>query len=155
MENGKGVRSVGNVELLRLRKVAFLCSRVFPVEVAAKSCRWADEQREEGNCVISGYHSPIEKEVLARLLKGSQPVIIVMAKGLLNLDREWERHLVAGRLLVLSRYADSVSHACEQKCCRRNRMMMELADEIVIAHASKGGTLERLSVRYPEKIRLL
>lgn len=146
------MHSVGNEELLKLHKVAFLCSRKFPQEVAVKAYRWADEQREHGVCVVSGYHSPIEKEVLCRLLRGTQPIIIAMAQGLQRLAAEWGRPIAAGRLLVISRYAESVSHACESKCYQRNRMMMELADGIVIAHASTGGNLERLCAEYQEKI---
>jgi predicted Rossmann fold nucleotide-binding protein DprA/Smf involved in DNA uptake len=144
------MHSLGNPELLKLYKVAFLCSRKFPQEAALKSYRWADQQREKGICVISGYHSPIERDVLHRLLKGTQPIIIALAKGLQKLDSELGPHIEAGRLLVITRYADSVSHACESKCLHRNRLMMELADEIVIAHAAAGGNLERLSAEYDQ-----
>lgn len=149
------MHSIGNEELFKLHKVAFLCSRKFPAEVALKSYQWADEQREKGTCVISGYHSPIEKDVLRRLLQGTQPIIIAMAKGLKGLNPEWDGAIAAGRLLVISRYADSVSHPCESKCYQRNRMMMELADKIVIAHASAGGNIERLCAEYPQKILCL
>ncbi|HBG04583.1 MAG: SMF family protein [Geobacteraceae bacterium GWC2_58_44] len=138
------MHSLGNLELLELYKVAFLCSRKYPEMAATRSCQWADEQREKGVCVISGYHSPIEKDVLRRLLQGTQPIIIALAKGLQKLDEEWSAPIEAGRLLVITRYADSVSHACESKCFQRNRLMVGLADEIVIAHASAGGNLERL-----------
>ena len=37
-----------------------------------------------------------------------------------------------------------MSHADESKCFQRNRMMLDLADEAVIGHASPGGKLERL-----------
>ena len=87
-----------------------------------------------------------------RLLQGTQPIIIAMAKGLKKLDPEWNGAVASGRLLVISRYADSVSHPCESKCYQRNRMMIELADNIVIAHASAGGNLERLCAEYPQKI---
>ena len=146
------MHSIGNIELLKLEKVAFLCSRKFPDEVALRSHHWADEQREKGNCVISGYHSPIEKDVLRRLLKGTQPIIVAMAMGLKKVDAEWNDPIVSGRLLVISRYAESVSHPCESKCYQRNRLMMELADTIVIAHASEGGNLARLCSLYPQKI---
>lgn len=139
------MHSIGNVELLNLYKIAFLCSRRFPEAAALKAYRWADEQRENGICVISGYHSPIEKDVLRRFLKGTQPIIIALAKGLRKLDSELGAPIEAGRLLVITSYADSVSHACEAKCFQRNRMMVDLADGIVIAHASAGGNLERLS----------
>lgn len=138
------MRLVGNVELLKLYKVAFLCSRNYPQQAAEKAYRWAELQRERGVCVISGYHSPVEKEVLHRLLLGTQPVIVALAKGLGKLEPELGDHVGAGRLLVITRYADSVSHADESKCNRRNLMIMELADRVVVAHASPGGRLERL-----------
>lgn len=146
---------VGNEELLKLHKVAFLCSRKFPQEAARKAYRWAELQRDLGICVISGYHSPIEKDVLCRLLQGRQPVIIAMAQGLARLDPEWTPHLEAGRLLVISRYAASVTHPCESKCFQRNKMMMALADGIVIAFASAGGNLERLCSQYQDKLTML
>ncbi|GFO65270.1 DNA-processing protein DprA [Geomonas paludis] len=149
------MHSIGNEALLDLRKVAFLCSRKFPQEAAEKAYRWADAQRLAGTCVISGYHSPIEKEVLCRLLQGNQPIIIALAQGLNRLHPEWERHLAAGRLLIISRYAQSVSHPCESKCYQRNKMMIDLADTIVIAHASPGGSLERLCSDWAGKVTVL
>lgn len=47
-------------------------------------------------------------------------------------------------LFSFSRYADSVTHASEETCYQRNRMMMELADEIAIGYASPGRNMERL-----------
>ena len=52
--------------------------------------------------------------------------------------------LDADRLLIITRYADSVTHSSEETCYQRNRLMMELADEIVIGYASPGGGLEML-----------
>jgi predicted Rossmann fold nucleotide-binding protein DprA/Smf involved in DNA uptake len=89
------MHSLGNLDLLKLYKVAFLCSRKYPEITAAKSGLWADEQREQGVCVISGYHSPIERDVLRRLLQGTQPVIIALAKGLQKLDAELSAHIDA------------------------------------------------------------
>ena len=52
---------VGNENLLKENKTAFLCSRKVPASVILKCYDWAIEQREKGNCVISGFHSQIEK----------------------------------------------------------------------------------------------
>lgn len=68
----------------------------------------------------------------------------------LALDREMMKNwppgiraaLNAGRLLIITRYADSVTHAPNP--AQRNRLMMELTDEIVIGYTSPGGNLERL-----------
>ncbi len=74
--------SIGNKELLKEYKTAFLCSRKCPASIVLKSYDWAIAQREAGKCVISGFHSKIEKDVLYYLLKGQQPVILALARGL-------------------------------------------------------------------------
>jgi hypothetical protein len=150
MRRASGYHMLGNESLLDLYKTAFLCSRRCPQDVVQKSHRWALAQREQGRCVISGFQSPIEKCVLRCLLEGSQPIIVALARGIgVRLDPELQPALETGRLLVITRYADSVTHACEDSCFQRNRLMLELADETVIAYAAPGGNLERLCLDHP------
>jgi predicted Rossmann fold nucleotide-binding protein DprA/Smf involved in DNA uptake len=141
---------LGNEALLTLHKTAFLCSRNCPKEVLRRSHDWAVLQRTLGRCVISGFHSAVEKGVLRSLLDGEQPLIVALAKGIgKGIDPELQPALDAGRLLVVTRYADSKTHACEDSCFQRNRLMMQLADQTVIAYASPGGGLERLCRENP------
>jgi len=139
------MHTAGNLELLALRQVAFFCSRNAPAETWQNALAWAAVAREAGTCVISGFHSGIEKEVLRQLLPGSQPLIVILARGLKGtMEPELAEPLAKGRLLVMTRYAESVTHACEESCHQRNRLMMELAAEAVVGFASPGGKLERL-----------
>ena len=144
-----GFHTLGNTALLSLHKVAFLCSRSFPTGLEPQVREWAARQCEDGVCVISGFHSRIEKKVLHYLLLGSQPIILALASGIkLELEPELRQPLAAGRLLEITRYAPSVTHPCEEKCYQRNRLMMALADAIVVAYAAPGGNLERLCGEY-------
>mgnify|MGYP001164735387 CR=1 FL=1 len=59
---------LGNELLLKIEKTAFLCSRMVPASVILKCYDWAIAQREAGNCIISGFHSQLEKDVLHYLL---------------------------------------------------------------------------------------
>ena len=137
--------SLGNLDLLSLPKVAFLCSRNCPPVLEPLVRAWAAEQCANGVCVISGFHSRLEKKVLHYLLQGSQPIILALASGISKqIETQLQEPVAAGRLLTITRYAPSVTHPCEEKCYQRNRLMMELADEIVIAYAAPGGNLERL-----------
>jgi hypothetical protein len=74
--------TLGNQELLAQHKTAFLCSRRVPASAVLKCYDWAVQQREAGTCVISGFHSQMEKDVLHYLLKGNQPIILALARGL-------------------------------------------------------------------------
>jgi len=62
----------GNIALIELNKTAFLCSRQVPASAVLKCYDWATEKRKQGTCVISGFHSQLEKDVLHFLIKGNQ-----------------------------------------------------------------------------------
>jgi len=145
MEPEPALHTLGNNNLLSLHKVAFLSSRSFPADLDPCVRQWADRQCANGVCVISGFHSSVEKKVLHYLLAGSQPIILALASGInRHLESQFEEPLAAGRLLVITRYAASVTHPCQEKCYQRNRLMLQLADEVVIGYAAPGGNLERL-----------
>ena len=137
--------SCGNTELLKLPKTAFLCSRNIPASAVLKCYDWAIEQRDKGNCVISGFHSKIEKDVFHYLLAGTQPVIMVLARGMKEkIKPELKAAIDVGRLLLITPFENSVKRVTAETAEQRNRFMIELADELVIGFASKGGMLERL-----------
>jgi len=139
------VDKIGNTELLKLPKTAFLCSRKVPASVVLKCYDWAIEQREKGNCVISGFHSQIEKDVLHYLLKGKQPIILALARGLKStIEPKFIKQLEEGRLLIIAPFDKTVKRVTEQTAQIRNQLMTDLADQIVIGHASPNGKLEAL-----------
>ncbi len=139
------VSSLGNAELLNLRKTAFLCSRKIPASVVLNCYDWAIEQRSQGNCVISGFHSKIEKDVFHYLLAGTQPVIMALARGMRKkIEPELKTAVEAGRLLIVTPFENSVKRVTAETAEKRNRFMFELADEIVIGYAGKSGMVERL-----------
>lgn len=135
----------GNSDLIKLNKIAFLCSRRCPAGVVLKAYDWSIEQRDKGNCVISGFHSQIEKDVLHYLLKGSQPIILVLARGMKNIiEPELQEALNKDRLLMISPFEEHIKRATVETASIRNCLMMDLADEIVIAYATPQGNLDRL-----------
>jgi len=148
---------IGNYELLKLPKTAFLCSRKIPASVVLVCYDWAIAQREAGNCVISGFHSQIEKDVLHYLLKGKQPIIIAVARGLKEkIEPELIKPLEKGRILIISPFDKTVKRVTEQTAEIRNKMMIELADNITVGYASEGGKLESiLNTTEKEIIRLV
>ena len=144
---------LGNKELLKLNKTAFLCSRKVPASAVLKCYDWAIEQREKGNCIISGFHSQLEKDVLHYLIKGKQPIIIALARGLKEkLEPEFQKPLEQGRLLIITPFDKKVKRVTEQTAATRNKMMIELADNITVGYASAGGQLEKLLNQTDKKI---
>ena len=136
---------LGNEMLLKVEKTAFLCSRKVPASAVLKCYDWAIEQREKGVCVISGFHSQLEKDVLHYLLKGKQPIIIALARGLKEkVEPKLIKPLEQGRILIISPFDKTVKRVTEQTAEIRNKMMIELADSITIGYTSEGGKLEDL-----------
>ena len=139
------VDSIGNKDILKCSKTAFLCSRSIPASVVLKCYDWAIAQRDAENCIISGFHSQLEKDVFHYLLKGNQPIIIALARGLKEKNEpELVKSVEEGRILIISPFDKSVKRVTEQTAEIRNKMMIELADKITVGYASEGGKLELL-----------
>lgn len=136
--------ALGNWDILDVPPTAFLCSRKVPPEAVLRCYDWAIAQREAGNCVISGFHSPLEKDVLRYLLKGSQPVIMALARGL---KQSWEpplqKALDEGRLLIISPFTETTRRASSNTAAVRNNLMIQLAGRVVIGYADPEGMLLR------------
>jgi hypothetical protein len=150
------VATLGNTEILRQHKVAFMCSRKIPASVVLKCYDWAIEQREKQVCVISGFHSQIEKDVLHYLLKGTQPIIIALARGLKQkIESEFELPLKQGRLLIITPFNKEVKRVTEQTAEVRNKMMIELADDIVVGFINKEGALQKIIQQTNKQVTLV
>jgi len=150
--------TIGNKEILQLNKTAFLCSRQIPATIVLKCYDWAIEQREKGNCIISGFHSPIEKDILHYLLKGKQPIIVALARGLKQrIEPEFIKPIEQGRLLIVSPFPNEIKRVTTDTAGIRNKFMLEMADVIVIGYLKKDGKLEKIlkgsnKVLYESKI---
>jgi hypothetical protein len=135
---------LGNPHLLHLPKTALFVSTKCPGSVILPTYDQAARWRDEGRCIISGYHSPIEKECLSILLRGTSPVIICPARNLPSrLPPEWRTPIDEGRMLVLSPFAPNESRVTADLAARRNDYVASLADEVWIAHATDGGKLQK------------
>ncbi|MDD5169182.1 MAG: DNA-processing protein DprA [Syntrophales bacterium] len=141
----KIVEQCGNSKLLNLYKTAFLCSREVPASVVLKCFDWAIAQRDAGNCVISGFHSRLEKDVLAYLLKGKQPVIVVLARGMKeHIEPALKKALNEGRLLIITPFNRDKKRVTNEQAMIRNRLMTNLAQKIVVGYAQKNGNVAHL-----------
>ena len=90
--------ALGAEALLGLRKLALICSRKCPGDVILKTYDFARLVRGSGCAIVSGFHSPIEKDCLPILLRGSDPIIFVQAHRLstTRLPLDWQKQLTPG-----------------------------------------------------------
>lgn len=148
--------SIGNDKLLDVNKIAFLCSRKVPAGIVLKCYDWAIAQREAGSCVISGFHSTIEKDVFHYLLKGTQPIIIALHRGIgPEITKKFSAEIASGRLLIISPFDRKVTRGDKRTAAIRNRLMIDLADDVVVGHVSPDGELEKLLRSVPKSIQFV
>ena len=142
----KKLWAIGDFDLLALSKIAFFCSTKCPGNEILKTLDQAQKWRDTGQCVISGFHSPIEKECLDILLRGNQPIIICPARNIENMriPKIWQKGIEAKRLLLLSPFPESKKRVTAKLAETRNKMVAALADSIYFAHVSPGGKMEGL-----------
>lgn len=143
------IDTIGNSELLKLPKTAFLCSRQISPSSVLKCYDWATSMRDAAQCIISGFHSQIEKDVLHFLLKGKQPIILVLGRSVYRqIPEALQTPLAEGRLLIVSVVSASTHRQSVESAIRRNRFIIENADEVVFGSLDVDGNLYQLYLEY-------
>lgn len=133
--------AIGRLDLISLPKTALFCSKSCPGDAILKAMDQAQKWRNRGRCIISGFHSPIEKECLQILLRGRQPIIISPARSLegMRIPTEWRRGIEAGRILLLSPFEPPQRRLTAALSEQRNKIVAAMADEAYFAHTTPDG----------------
>jgi predicted Rossmann fold nucleotide-binding protein DprA/Smf involved in DNA uptake len=145
---GRRIATLGAINVAQCRKVALLCSERCPGNVILKAYDFARLVRGSEIVIVSGFQSPIEKDCLNILLRGSQRVIICQARKLSSshLPREWQEAINAGRMLLLSRFYDWQKRVTVELATQRNRFAAEVSEEVLILYAAPGSKTEALGL---------
>ncbi|CAN5266807.1 hypothetical protein BH11PLA2_BH11PLA2_37070 [soil metagenome] len=143
----QNVHGLGDAAILERPCLGLICSVKCPGSVVIKTFDAIRELRDVGVVVTGGFHSPMEKECLEFLLRGQQPVIVVMAKGFgrFRLPDDWQVALDAKRLLILSPFGDEVTRVTKANAQTRNEFVATLAAPVLIPHATPGGQAEAIA----------
>lgn len=137
---------VGSPAPLSAPVTAFLCSKEAPGATILKAFDQAAAWRDSLRCVISGFHSPLERQCLDILLRGQQSVVMALARGFgaLRLPAKQRRAIDDGRLTIISPFASTERRATADLAHRRNLFIAALADDVVFGFVAPGGSLARL-----------
>ena len=140
------LRTIGNIKLMNTHKTALFCSKNCPGDAILRTMDKAQEWRDQKRCIISGFHSPVEKECLKILLRGSQHIIICPAKSLegMRIPKGWYDEIKSERILLLSFFDSSQKRLTAALSEKRNKLVAALSDDVFFSHISKGGKNEKL-----------
>ena len=142
---------LGNKELLKQHKTAFLASSTIPPDMVLECYDWATAKHE--GCVVSGFSSKMEQDVLHFLLKAKCPVILVLARQMYKvIPEELKEAMEEGRLLIVSvsnavRQSKATAHA-------RNKYICEIADQILFVGVDEKSSLYCLQEEFKEKVTI-
>ena len=145
------IQYLGNKELLQLPKTAFLASNTIPIDMVLRCYDWAGKMAQSEQCVISGFSSHMEREVLHFLIKGDGPIILVIAREMYkHIPEKLQPLLDEGRLLIIS--TSKAVRQSKATAYARNRYICEIADKIVFLCVDVKSSLFDLSQDYHEKV---
>ena len=133
----------GNKDLLDRELVAFFASRKATPHDAQLARQWAESICQTDKVVISGFHSPLEKEILNYLLERHHPVIFALGRALYKkVPPLLQSAFDEGRLLFISfrgysRHNWNSAHI-------RNWSVAKLAEEVYFTQFDNTSSLSTL-----------
>ncbi|MDL1981028.1 MAG: DNA-processing protein DprA [Deltaproteobacteria bacterium] len=140
------VTAIGNLDILCKNPTSLFCSTKCPGDLIVKIYDLAQILRDAGMTVISGFHSPMERECLTILLRSTQPVIICPARSINNMriNKEYKKSLKGGRLLFLSPFDENQRRISAKTSHYRNLFVAAMSSVIFVVHAEPSSKTEEL-----------
>lgn len=138
-----GFHHRGPAGLLDLPTTAFLCSTRCPGDKILAAYDWARKQCDEGAAVISGFHTPVEKDVLAILSRRGAKILWVPARDLpKRIPSKLQPAYADGRVILLTPFdPGKPSRPTRESCSIRNRFVLAWTRNHYIPHVAEGSSL--------------
>ena len=142
---------VGETQLLTQPLLGFVASRECPGHVLLDTLEQVPQWVQAGRIVVSGFHSPLEQQVLTSLLRRQGRVVKVLARGMTDYSPTPEElePLAAGRMLILTACPPTVTRTTRATALTRNRLVLALASERIVPHVAEGSPLAELLAEFP------
>ena len=135
--------SAGATALLAEPLLGFIASRECPGHVLLETLDRVPEWVKTGRVIVSGFHSPLEQQVLRSVLRRKGRVVKVLARGMTDYRPTAEEHepLAAGRMLVITACPPEVRRITRETALARNRLVLALASEIIAPYVTANSPL--------------
>jgi predicted Rossmann fold nucleotide-binding protein DprA/Smf involved in DNA uptake len=140
------LHAVGNPALLAGPLLGLLASRDCPGRILLDTLELVPPWVRDGRVILSGFHSPLEQQVLRSVLRRNGCVVKILARGMQEYHPpEQERApLTNGTLLVVTAYPDRVRRTTRETALARNRLVLALASELLTPYIAPESGLASL-----------
>ncbi len=141
----------GNAALLDEPLLGLIASRECPGHVLLETLERVPTWVQEDRILISGFHSPLEQQVLRSLLRRQGRAIKVLARSLTQYRAlpEEREPLAAGRMLILTPFPPATHRVTRKTALERNRLVLALAAERVVPHMTAESPLALMVRSHP------
>ena len=134
----------GYEQVLVKPTLALFCSKQCPGAMILQTYDFVSRLRRHDVTLLSGFHSPMEKECLRTFSGGTASAVWCIAKALalFRMPREFENMYDDNRLLVMSVFPEHVNRISAGTAAYRNLTAAVLADEVFIPYAAPRSSTE-------------
>ena len=131
--------------VLRRPMLALLSSGRVPGSVLDRMVDAAQLLRRTGVTVVSGFHSPVERETLRVFLCSPHPIVVCWARGMpVRVPAALRGRFSAGGVLFATQFPEGMRRATRESCLFRNRFAASLAGGVFVVHARPGSKTWKL-----------
>jgi predicted Rossmann fold nucleotide-binding protein DprA/Smf involved in DNA uptake len=143
---------VGETSLINKPLLGLIASRECPGEILLATLERVPQWVKSGRVILSGFHSPLEQQVLRSLLRRNGYLIKGLARCFsasgYRLGKQEQDAYANGRLLIISAFGADTPRVTRMSAINRNELVISLSSELVTPFISKGSPLEELLACY-------
>lgn len=137
---------LGNKKLLNRKLTAFFASRTVQTARVMACYDWATGLSAEKDCVVSGFQSAIERDVLHFLLRKKIPIVVVLARAIYkHIPEELREGYDNGNLLFIS--VSNTPRTSQVAAKARNQYVADISSTIVFGMLTEESSLYELYLR--------
>ncbi len=140
---------VGNTALLDEPLLGLIASRECPGSVLLETLNRVPQWVKEERVILSGFHSPLEQQVLRSILRRKGRIVKLLARGFASyrVPSEERAALDESRMLVLTACPPETHYTTRTTALERNRLVIKLSMEAVIPYVAEDSPLAALVAR--------
>ena len=151
-ENDAQIVGAGGAALLGEPLLGLIASRECPGNVLLETLEHVPQWVKARRVIVSGFHSPLEQQVLRSLLRRNGHAVKVLARCFsasgYRLAKEEQDAFANGRLLIISAFGTDTPRVTRVFAIKRNELVIALSTEVVTPFISKGSPLEELLAKH-------
>jgi predicted Rossmann fold nucleotide-binding protein DprA/Smf involved in DNA uptake len=136
----------GGTALLDEPLLGLIASRECSGHILIETLDRVPEWVKAGRVIVSGFHSPLEQQVLRSVLRRKGRAVKVLARGMTEYRPQPEERepLTAGRMLVITVCPPEVRRTIRETALARNRLVLDLASDIWVPYVAATSPLAAL-----------